>query len=215
MPSSLPTPTYLRRLVPPVTTALRGSQACTFATAPSRDPLLPGPLVLLLSPDLEVVRQTPGTADRLRLLVPRDDAGPPVPAGAYNVAAQLLAAEAGVDHAPPSARVHLAGGRWLTLHAARLEDGGPRAARDIAVTIEQTPPGERLSLFARAWGLTPREHLLLGLLTAGGDTREVAGQLNLSEHTVQDHLKSVFAKTGARSRRALLARALGGGAQLT
>jgi DNA-binding CsgD family transcriptional regulator len=31
----------------------------------------------------------------------------------------------------------------------------------------------------------------------------------LSEHTVQDHLKSVFAKTAAHNRRTLLARALG------
>jgi DNA-binding CsgD family transcriptional regulator len=31
----------------------------------------------------------------------------------------------------------------------------------------------------------------------------------VSEHTVQDHLKSIFAKTAARNRRTLLARALG------
>jgi DNA-binding CsgD family transcriptional regulator len=32
----------------------------------------------------------------------------------------------------------------------------------------------------------------------------------VSEHTVQDHLKSIFSKTATRNRRTLLARALGG-----
>ncbi|WP_309116894.1 hypothetical protein [Saccharothrix sp.] len=34
----------------------------------------------------------------------------PIPASAYNVAAQLLAVEAGVDDHPPWARAHLADG---------------------------------------------------------------------------------------------------------
>jgi DNA-binding NarL/FixJ family response regulator len=33
--------------------------------------------------------------------------------------------------------------------------------------------------------------------------------MSLSEHTVQDHLKSIFAKTGARDRITVLSRALG------
>jgi DNA-binding CsgD family transcriptional regulator len=37
----------------------------------------------------------------------------------------------------------------------------------------------------------------------------VARQMFVSGNTVQDHLKSVFAKTATRSRRTLLARALG------
>ena len=196
----------LQALVLPVTTALRRGQAETFALPPDRQQLPSGPTVLLLSPDLEVVRQTPGSRERLRLLVPRDDGGPPVPAGAYNVAAQLLAAEEGVDLNPPTARVHLAGGTWVTLRAARMEEG---PAGDIAVTIEASTTAERLVVFGRATGLTEREQELLGLLAAGRDTRDIAARMYLSAYTVQDHLKSVFTKTGTRSRLALLGHALG------
>jgi DNA-binding CsgD family transcriptional regulator len=52
-------------------------------------------------------------------------------------------------------------------------------------------------------------------LVAGADTREVAGRMFVAEHTVQDHLKSVFAKTGCHSRRELLARIRGGAGRLT
>lgn len=44
---------------------------------------------------------------------------------------------------------------------------------------------------------------------AGADTRELARRMFVSEHTVQDHLKSIFAKTSAHNRRTLLSRALG------
>jgi DNA-binding CsgD family transcriptional regulator len=199
---------FLRDTAVPVTAALRAALARTFSTAPS-GPRLAGPVVLVLSPDLEVRGQTPGTDAPLRLMVPRDDLGPPVPAGAYNVAAQLLAREAGVDDHPAEARAHVGGGRWSTLRAARLDGPLPAHHRDIAVTIEESTPAERLSLFARATGLSPRERELLGLLAVGHDTAEVAARMHLSAYTVQDHLKSVFAKADARSRRELLSRVLG------
>jgi DNA-binding CsgD family transcriptional regulator len=190
----------------PLTTALRRCQAHTFelrAPPPERA----GPVVLMLGDDLEVRAQTPETDDYLRLLVPPDADRRPIPAGAYNVAAQLLAVEAGVDHHAPSTRVHLANGVWLTLRAGRLGQTG--AAADIAVTIERTTPGERLELFTRACGLTTREAELLAHLAIGSDTRQTAEDMFLSEHTIQDHLKAIFAKTGAPNRRALLARASG------
>ncbi|MGY0236148.1 helix-turn-helix transcriptional regulator [Longispora urticae] len=186
----------------PVAAALRRSLAGTFVARPAGARRL-GPLVLLLSPELAVLGQTPDTHDYLRVLVPPAPDRPPIPASAYNVAAQLLAVEAGVDGNPASARVHLADGLWLTLRAARI--GG----RDIAVTIEETAPADRVPLFCRVHGLSAREAELVGHLVGGADTREVARRMFLSEHTVQDHLKSVFARTGAHNRRELLARALG------
>ncbi|MET9465926.1 two-component response regulator [Streptomyces sp. NPDC006544] len=41
------------------------------------------------------------------------------------------------------------------------------------------------------------------------DSHTVARQMFVSEHTVQDQLKSVFAETVTNNRRMLLARALG------
>ena len=198
---------FLGDVAAPVTAALRRAQALTFVTRPQPEPH--GPVVLLLSPQLDVRAQTSETQEYLRILVPPDGDRSPVPAGAYNVAAQLIATELGVDANPPRARAHLAGGKWLTLRAARLS-GGDAAERDIAVSIEQSRSDERAALFACAHGLSRREGELLGLLVTGTDTRDLATLMNVSEYTVNDHLKSIFSKTGVRSRQAVIARALGG-----
>jgi DNA-binding CsgD family transcriptional regulator len=187
-----------------ITTSIRQSLATTFVSAPPA--ITAGPVVLLLSSTLEVLGQTSPTTDYLRALVPPGEGQAPIPAGAYNVAAQLLAVEAGVDGHAPVARVHLAAGQWLALRAARLRH--PGSEDRIAVTIEDASPTERIDLFARCFGLRPRETELLGLLAGGHDTRELARLLSVSENTVQDHLKSIFAKTGSRTRRSLLSRAL-------
>lgn len=200
---------FLDAIARPVTTALRGAVASTFVAGVSRALAPPGPVVLLLSGDLEVRAQTPHTQHYLRLLLPPEPPRPPVPASAYNVAGQLLAAEAGIDRNPASARVHLAGGLWLTLRASRIGNATPPQEQDIAVSIEECPPPARLALFGRAFGLSTREAELLAGLGTGKSTREIAGQMVVSEHTVQDHLKSIFAKTAASSRRTVLSRALG------
>jgi DNA-binding NarL/FixJ family response regulator len=199
---------FLTAIAKPVTAALRHCQARTFSlSAPPAVGV--GPAVLVLSPDLVVRAQTPETDEYLSLLVPPDMDRRPIPAGAYNVAAQLLSVEAGVDQHPPTARVHLSGGVWLTLRAARIGAAGPIDQQDIAVAIEAVPAADRMSLFGRACGLSSRELSLLNHLRMGLDTHRVAQEMFLSENTVQDHLKSIFTKTGTNNRRALLARAAG------
>lgn len=199
---------YLSRAAPTITTGLRRSQAATFELSARAVPDQ-GPVVLLLSPSLTVRTQTPQTQEYLRVLVPPSGDAPPIPASAYNVAAQLLAVEAGVDSHLPSARVHLSDGLWVTLRAARIGESTPADQRDIAVTIETTPPRERASVFARASGLGAREREVLDNVVAGCDTRELARRMVVSEHTVQHHLKSIFAKTSTSTRGALVSRALG------
>lgn len=201
--------TFLISLAAPLAQALRRCQANTFAARPTREEPRGGPVVLVLSEDLQVRGQTAETADYLRVLVPPTQGRAPIPAAAYNVAAQLLAVEASVDDHPPTARVHVSDGLWMTARAARLGSvTGSNGERDIAVTLEQSSTSERADMFSRAFGLTPRERELLGHL-AEHDTRELARRMFLSENTVQDHLKAIFEKTATHSRRALLAVAHG------
>ncbi|HEY1484759.1 MAG TPA: helix-turn-helix transcriptional regulator [Micromonosporaceae bacterium] len=198
----------LASMARPVTAALRRCQAATFRSGSARAPRV-GPIVLLLSAELQVIGQTQETEEYLRQLIAPPAGHPPIPASAYNVGAQLLAMEAGIDSNPPVARVHLADGLWLTLRAALLNATATAADRRIAVTIEEATPVERVSLFGRASGLSSRERNLLNRLVAGSDTREIAAGMFLSEHTVQDYLKSIFAKTSVHSRRTLISKALG------
>ncbi|HEX7188945.1 MAG TPA: helix-turn-helix transcriptional regulator [Actinomycetes bacterium] len=200
---------FLTDITRVVTRALRRTQAETFVVGGSRDRPPVGPVVLLLSCTLDVLAQTPDTEEYLRVILPPADGNAPIPASAYNVAAQLLAVDAGVDLNVPSSRLHLSGGLWVTMRAARIGDRTPLEDRDIAVTIEDTSPADRVAVFTRAFGFTAREGELLGHLVSGCDTKELARRMFLSEHTVQDHLKSVFAKTSANSRRTLVSRALG------
>ena len=200
---------FLADLVPPLTRALRRSQANCFVTAVQQERTHAGPVVLLLSPELQVLGQTPDALAYLRILVPSAENRSPIPAGVYNVAAQLLAVEAGVDFHPATARVHLSDGVWVTLRAARIESVDEAERQHIAVTIEESSPSERLDLFARAFGFSARETELLEHLARGSDTKALASQLFLSQHTVQDHLKSIFDKTATRTRPGLLSRALG------
>lgn len=199
----------LAAIAPSVTRALREYQARTFVAPAVPDRRALGPVVVLLDDELTITSQTAATRSWLQVLLPAPGGQTSIPASVYNVAAQLLAVEHDVDRGRPAARVHLADGFWVTLRAARLSQPASSAAGGIAVTIEETSPVDRLEVFSRSSALSAREAELLGHLARGSDTRSLAGRMFLSEHTVQDHLKSIFAKTSAHSRRALLSRAVG------
>jgi DNA-binding CsgD family transcriptional regulator len=95
------------------------------------------------------------------------------------------------------ARVRSRSGAWLELHAAALISA---SSRQVAVIIDPAHPAQISSLLMSAYGLTEREQEVTSLVLRGKSTSQIAGELVLSPHTVQEHLKAVFEKTNVRSR---------------
>lgn len=198
----------------PICAAVRDRQALAFSevgstAAPDPPAAAAGPAVLIVDDDLRIVARTTAATDWLRSLLPTTPGRDPVPAAVYNVAAQLLAQEAGVDAHPAAATTTVGGRTWVTLRASRLEPADRDRPGTIAVSIEEATAAARLELFGRSHGLSVRERELLTLVVGGSDTANIARSMGIAEYTVQDHLKSVFAKTGLGGRGALITTAIG------
>jgi DNA-binding CsgD family transcriptional regulator len=107
-----------------------------------------------------------------------------------------IATEAG-DRKLPSAAVKTPAGSWLVLHGGLL---GDLRSGGIAVFIQRAHPTLVAPLLLKAYGLTPREQEVAQLILRGATTVQSAQRLKISPHTIGDHLKSIFEKTGARTR---------------
>lgn len=96
-------------------------------------------------------------------------------------------------------------GQWLVFHATcmRDADGSPT---QTAVVIEPAKASDVASLLTAAYGLTDRELEITQLIARGLSSAQLAGKLFVSQHTVRDHVKAIFAKTGVTSRGELVAK---------
>jgi DNA-binding CsgD family transcriptional regulator len=161
-----------------------------------------GPGLIVLTDDWQVESMTPGVQQWLAELPDGDWEHGHLPSAVAAVAGQALRTAAG--HSPGEvafARVMTRAGRWIVLHGAALVSSGARRA---AVIIEPAHPARLLPLLMAAYQLTERERDVTRLVLQGSATTDIAAELFISPHTVQQHLKNVFTKTGVRSRRDLV-----------
>jgi DNA-binding CsgD family transcriptional regulator len=97
----------------------------------------------------------------------------------------------------PSSAVKTPAGTWLVLHGGLL---GAPGSGEVAVFIQRAHPTLVAPLLLKAYGLTPREQQVTQLMLRGATTIQAAQRLAISPHTITDHIKSIFDKTGARTR---------------
>lgn len=115
------------------------------------------------------------------------------------VAARARTLARGDDPVPLAARsrVRTRSGTWLLLYGTALS--GSTDGR-TAVIVQPAAPSDVAPLVALAYGLSERERQVTQLCMQGLPTKEMARTLNVSAYTIQDHLKSIFDKTGVRTR---------------
>ncbi len=160
-----------------------------------------GPGLVVLDERLVVESTTPGVEQWLADL----------PGGAWDrgvlppaltaVAARALASGGGGAGELAVSRVRARSGTWVVLHGAVMGAGDQRRA---AVIVEPARGARISTLLMSAYGLTEREKDVTRAVLLAASTAEIAEQLVVSTHTVQQHLKNIFEKTGVRSRRELV-----------
>jgi DNA-binding CsgD family transcriptional regulator len=162
----------------------------------------PGLVVLNAANDVELIT---GPARELlasmrSAAIPTTDQTPPT--AVLALAAFARRRRNAPDQQPDVVGVPTSSG-WITLHAS-LPDG--RADGQVAIVLERTASPQTTMLRLEADGVTPREREIATLIAQGLTNPEIAEALVLSPFTVQDHIKSLFEKTGVSSRQGLVAR---------
>jgi DNA-binding CsgD family transcriptional regulator len=189
---------YLHRLAPHFAEGIR---AGLLVSSLELTDVADAPGLVLLAPDGSLASISEAGERWLEELGYPDPERQGLPFAVHALAASLRGPDA-ARAALPRLRVQTRAGRWVVLHGSRLAAHGTQA---IAVIIEEPSPAELAPVLMMAYGLTKQEQTVTGLVCRGLSTREIADRLHISLHTVQEHLKNIFEKTGVGSRRELVA----------
>ena len=161
-------------------------------------PGLQGPAMLVVGADGDIESMTP---DAEAAIADLRTTGTMVDVTPTPILAAARRAKSSRSTTRVAVRARANSGSWLKLHASPLGDDGR-----VAVMIEAARPTDLVPILLESYGLTARESEVVLLLARGMSTKEMAADLCISAHTVNDHIKVIFTKTGVSSRGELVAK---------
>jgi DNA-binding CsgD family transcriptional regulator len=199
----------LARVAPHVGAGLKVAALRSSAAGGRPGPGVPG--VIVLDRKGEILSYTPSAEkllselENLRPGWEREAVPLPITMAAGALQRALDPATDADQNLVPRVRIRGRSGRWLTLHAS-LTETTPGRQSEAVVVISPSEPEEVARLNVDSYGLTVREAEIGRLVARGLSTREISGALFISEHTVNNHLRSIFEKAGVNSRRGMVQR---------
>lgn len=182
----------VRNMVPMAADAIR----CAV-TRRDCEQVMAGPAMLIVAADGRIERATSNASALLADLQTEGLEDLPTPTAVVAVARRAMNSSSGNT---VTVRARSSSGRWLKIHASLLGTDG-----QVGVIIEAPRPADLLPILIESYDLTPREVSVVQHLVRGIPIKEVASELNLSRHTVHDHIKVIYQKCGATSRSELVA----------
>ncbi|AHK34785.1 helix-turn-helix transcriptional regulator [Rhodococcus opacus] len=191
---------FVQEIAPVLACGARRALLCGQAEEPE---YADSPGLLVLDENWNIESATPGV-DRWMVDLPGGDWDRgELPAAVITLAGRVLRCVEDRDRLGDVAisRVLSRSGAWLVLHGACLTSTGRRR---IAVIVEPAHPSRLYPLLMSAYGLTEREKEVTSMVLQGASTSQISAELHVSAQTVQQHLKSIFDKTGVHSRRDLV-----------
>ena len=184
---------FLRAAAPALADGVRRALVLGEASEPEGPD---APAVIMVAESGELESATPGARRWLEELPGADWERGRLGQAVASVTARALRATGEIV----VVRVRASSGTWIVVHGATLVGNGPKR---VAIILEPAHPARLTPLLMAAYGLSEREQEVTRLVLQGEPTAAIAARLHLSPHTVQDHLKQIFDKTGVRSRREL------------
>lgn len=193
---------FLQSVAPHLAEGAR--RALLFGEAADPD-AVHAPGLVVLDADLRVESVTPGVEEWLAELPDGEWETGRVPSAVKAVAGRALRSIDSPNEPGEVAMARVLGrsGLWIVLHGAALVSAD---SSRVAVIVEPAHPARISALLMSVYALTDREKDITRLVLQGYSTTEIAETLVISPHTVQQHFKSIFDKTGVRSRRDLVAK---------